>query len=265
MDITTVIGFIAGITLMAVAILQRSWLSGLPGLSGLLAFWDMPSVFITLGGTFAATMVNYSFHQIIEVFAIAKKVFMQKDENPLDIIDTVVRLTKKARIMGLLAIEQDIKGIKNSFLRHGFSLVSANVAIETIRSELETEITFIQERHKVGQEIFLTMGTYSPAFGMIGTIMGLIMMLAKLEDQSAIAGGMAVALITTFYGALAANLVFLPVCGKLKRKSDDEVLVKDIVIEGIISMKTGDIPSIIEAKLKAYLPPKKRERRIIGK
>jgi len=265
MDITTVIGFIAGISLVAIAILQRSWEANMPGLTGLLAFWNLPSVFITLGGTFAATMVNYSFHQIIEVFAIAKKVFMRKEENPLDIIDTVVRLTKKIRIMGMLAIEQDVKGIKNSFLRHGFSLVMANVAVETIRSELETEITFLQERHKVGQEIFLTMGTYAPAFGMIGTIMGLIMMLAKLEDQSAIAGGMAVALLTTFYGALIANLVFLPVCGKLKRKSDDEVLVRDIVIEGIISMKAGDIPSIIESKLKAYLPPKKRERRIIGK
>ncbi|MCD6412894.1 MAG: MotA/TolQ/ExbB proton channel family protein [Elusimicrobia bacterium] len=259
MDITTVIGFIAGLGLMIIAIIQRS------GVAGLFRFLDVSSAFITLGGTFAATMVNYSFHQLIEVFAVAKKVFTQKDENPLDIIETIVKLTKKARTMGLLSIEQDIKEIQNPFLKHGFSLVMANVDVETIRSELDTEIIFLRERHKVGQEIFLTMGTYSPAFGMLGTIMGLIMMLARLEDQSQIAAGMAVALITTFYGALIANLVFLPISGKLKRKSDDEVLVKEIIIEGIISMKTGDIPSIIEAKLKAYLPPKKRERKVIPK
>ncbi len=259
MDITTVIGFIAGLGLMTIAIIQRT------GFEGLLRFWSLSSVFITLGGTFAATMVNYSFRQLIDVFAVAKKVFMQKDEDPLDIIETIVKLTKKARTMGILSIEQDIKGIENPFLRHGFSLVMANVDVDTIRSELETEILFLRERHKVGQEIFLTMGTYSPAFGMLGTIMGLIMMLAHLEDQSQIAGGMAVALITTFYGALAANLIFLPISGKLKRKSDDEVLIKEIIIEGIISMKSGDVGSIIESKLKAYLPPKKRERKIIQK
>ncbi|PIX13690.1 MAG: motility protein A, partial [Elusimicrobia bacterium CG_4_8_14_3_um_filter_50_9] len=184
-------------------------------------------VAITLGGTFAATMVNYSFHELVSVFAIAKKVFTQKDENPVGLIDTIVRLTKKARTQGLLAIEQDIKELPNPFLRHGFNLILANIDVETIRGELETEIIFIQERHKVGQEIFLTMGTFSPAFGMLGTIMGLIMMLAKLEDQSAIAGGMALALITTLYGALAANLIFLPISGKLKRKSEDEVLIKE--------------------------------------
>ena len=259
MDITTVIGIIGGISLIGVAVIISS------GLAGLKLFWSFSSVLITMGGTFAATMVNYSFHQLVEVFAIAGKVIKQKDENPLGIIDTIVRLTKKARTQSMLAIEQDVKEISNSFLRHGFSLILANVEIEIIRTELETEITFLQERHKIGQEIFVTMGTFSPAFGMLGTIIGLIMMLAKLEDQSVIASGMAVALVTTLYGALAANLFFLPVAGKLKRKNDDEVLIKEIIIEGIISIKKGDIPSIIESKLKAYLPPKTRVRNIISK
>jgi len=260
MDFATIIGFIAGLGLIVAAIVGRVGLVGF-----LTSFIDLPSVAITLGGTFAATMVNYSFHELVSVFAIAKKVFTQKDENPVGLIDTIVRLTKKARTQGLLAIEQDIKELPNPFLRHGFNLILANIDVDTIRAELETEITFIQERHKLGQEIFLTMGTFAPAFGMLGTIMGLIMMLAKLEDQSAIAGGMALALITTLYGALAANLIFLPISGKLKRKSEDEVLIKEIIIEGIISMKNGVIPSLIEAKLNAYLPPKKRERKVIEK
>ena len=259
MDITTVIGSIAGISLMIAAVVQRS------GFAGLKLFISVSSVFITVGGTLAATLVNYSFHQLVDVFAIAKKVFMQKDENPLDIIQKIVDLTKKARTQGVLSIEQDVKEITNPFLRHGFSLILANIDVETIRTELNTEITFLQERHKIGQEIFMTMGTYSPAFGMLGTIMGLIMMLANLEDQSVIAGGMAVALLTTLYGALMANLAFLPIAGKLKRKSADEVLVKEIIIEGIVSLKNGDIPTIIESKLKAYLPPKARERKIIPK
>ncbi|MBA3066593.1 MotA/TolQ/ExbB proton channel family protein [bacterium] len=260
MDFATIIGFLAGMGLIVVAIVSRVGVMGF-----ITSFIDPASFAITLGGTFAATMVNYSFHELVSVFAIAKKVFTQKDEDAIGIIDSIVRLTKKARTQSVLAIEQDIKGLPNPFLRHGFSLVMANVNVETIRTELETEITFLYERHKLGQEIFLTMGTFAPAFGMLGTIIGLIMMLAKLEDQSAIAGGMAVALITTLYGALAANLIFLPVSGKLKRKSEDEVLVKEIIIEGIISMKNGDIPSIIESKLKAYLPPKKRERKVIEK
>ncbi|MEA2081844.1 MAG: MotA/TolQ/ExbB proton channel family protein [Elusimicrobiota bacterium] len=260
MDFATIVGFAAGIGLIVLAIISRVGVAGF-----LTSFVDYQSVAITLGGTFAATMVNYSFHELVSVFAIAKKVFMQKDDDAVGIIDTVVRLTKKSRTQGMLSIEQDIKELPTPFLRHGFSLVLANIDVETIRTELETEIIFLRERHKLGQEIFLTMGTFAPAFGMLGTIMGLIMMLANLEDQAAIAGGMAVALLTTLYGALLANIIFLPVSGKLKRKSEDEVLIKEIIIEGIISMKNGDIPSIIESKLKAYLPPKKRERKIIEK
>ena len=206
MDFATITGFIVGLGLIVTAIIGRVGFAGFMD-----SFMDAPSIAITLGGTFAATMVNYSFHELVSVFAIAKKVFTQKDEDAIGIIDKIVNLTKKARTESVLAIEQDIKELPNPFLRHGFSLVMANIDVDTIRTELETEITFLQERHKLGQEIFMTMGTFAPAFGMLGTIMGLIMMLAKLEDQSAIAGGMAVALITTLYGALLANLIFLPV------------------------------------------------------
>jgi chemotaxis protein MotA len=133
---------------------------------------------------------------------------------------------------------------------------------ERIRAELETEITFIRERHRVGQEIFLTLGTYCPAFGMIGTIMGLIMMLARIEDQSQIAGGMAVALLTTFYGAVAGYLLFLPVAGKLKRRSEDEMFIKEVIIRGVLSLQAGEIPSVMEAKLKAYLAPQLRKKTV---
>ncbi|RLD18281.1 MAG: motility protein A [Caldiserica bacterium] len=255
MDIATSFGFIFGLFLIISAIFLRA------GVRGLLGFLDLPSVFITFGGTIAATLINYPLKQVLKVFGIAKKVLLAKEENPLDVINKIVDLTKKARTQGLLSIEEDVKKLDNEFLKKGFSMVLAGLEENAIREELETELIFLRERHRIGQEIFITLGTYSPAFGMIGTIMGLIMMLARIEDQSQIAAGMAVALLTTFYGALAAYLVFLPVAGKLRRRSEDEVLVKEVIIEGILSMKKGEIPSIIERKLLAFLPPKMREKK----
>ncbi|HLD30380.1 MAG TPA: motility protein A [bacterium] len=253
MDLTTLIGIITGLVLIIISIFLSS------GVKGLMGFVHPPSAMLTFGGAFAATLVNYPFKQLVAVFKIVKKVFLSREYNALYLIDDIVKLTKKARTQGILSVEEDIKKLDNEFLRKGFSMVLSNLDAEVIRKELETEIIFLKERHKIGQEIMITIGTYLPAFGMLGTITGLIMMLAKLEDQTQIATGMAVALLTTFYGALAAYLFFLPVAGKLKRRSEEEVLIREVIIEGILSMKLGDIPSVIESKLKAFLPPKMRE------
>jgi chemotaxis protein MotA len=124
-----------------------------------------------------------------------------------------------------------------------------------IRNLMETELAFIQERHKIGQEIFIALGTYSPAFGLIGTVIGLILMLRNLQDTAQIASGMAVALLTTFYGAMAAYLLFLPIAGKLKRRSEEEVFVKEVIIRGVLLLQSGVAPSVMEANLQAYLSP----------
>jgi len=251
MDFTTIIGIFSGLALIVIAIMMRE--------GGIVTFWNLPSVFITFGGAFAATLVNYPIKQVVNVFKIAAKVFTAKEEDTQELIDNFVDFAKKARRMGVMELEKDIKDIQNDFLRRGVELVVAGADQERIRTELETELTFIQERHKIGQEIFIALGTYCPAFGMIGTIMGLILMLARIEDQSQIATGMAVALLTTFYGALAGYLIFLPIAGKLKRRSADELLVKEVIIRGVLSLQAGEIPSVVEAKLKAYLPPKMRK------
>lgn len=251
MDFTTIIGIFSGLALIVIAIMMRA--------GGIATFWNLPSVFITFGGAFAATLVNYPIKQVVNVFKIAAKVFTAKEEDTQELIDNFVDFAKKARRMGVMELEKDIKNIQNDFLRRGVELVVAGADQERIRTELETELTFIQERHKIGQEIFIALGTYCPAFGMIGTIMGLILMLARIEDQSQIATGMAVALLTTFYGAVAGYLIFLPIAGKLKRRSADELLVKEVIIRGVLSLQSGEIPSVVEAKLKAYLPPKMRK------
>ncbi|MFQ5867202.1 MAG: motility protein A [bacterium] len=254
MDITTILGVVSGISLIGVAIFMRMGGMGLKG------FFDISSMFITFGGAFAATLVNYPMKQVLGVFKIAKKVLTEKDEDPTELINQLINFTKIAHKRGILELEKELNKINNDFLRKGVQLVVDGAEQERIRTELETEITFIRERHRVGQEIFLTLGTYCPAFGMIGTIMGLIMMLARIEDQSGIAIGMAVALLTTFYGAVAGYLFFLPIAGKLKRRSEDEIFIKEVIIRGVLSLQVGEIPSIMEAKLKAYLAPQLRKR-----
>jgi chemotaxis protein MotA len=242
--------------LIIVAIIMRMGGVGLKG------FFDVSSMFITFGGAFAATLVNYPMKQVLGVFKIAKKVLTEREEDPAKLINQFIYFTKIAHKQGILELEKELNKVNNEFLKRGVQLVVDGADQERIRAELETEITFIRERHRVGQEIFLTLGTYCPAFGMIGTIMGLIMMLARIEDQSQIAGGMAVALLTTFYGAVAGYLLFLPVAGKLKRRSEDEMFIKEVIIRGVLSLQAGEIPSVMEAKLKAYLAPQLRKKTV---
>ena len=259
MDITTILGVISGISLIIIAIIMRMGGVGLKG------FFDVSSMFITFGGAFAATLVNYPMKQVLGVFKIAKKVLTEKEEDPTELVNQFLTFTKIAHKQGILELEKELNKLNDEFLKRGVQLVVDGADQDRIRTELETEITFIRERHLVGQEIFLTLGTYCPAFGMIGTIMGLIMMLARIEDQSQIAGGMAVALLTTFYGAVAGYLLFLPIAGKLKRRSEDEIFIKEVIIRGVLSLQAGEIPSVMEAKLKAYLAPQLRKRAAGGK
>ncbi len=257
MDITTLLGAVAGIILISVGIMLRG--AGGIDFTQFALFWNFPSLLITFGGSIAATLINYPLKQVIGVWKIAKKVFTEPGEDTSGIISQFVTLAQKAKKEGFLALERLVKIMTNDFMKRGVQMVIDGQDADFIRNLMETEITFISERHKVGQEIFVAMGTYAPSFGMLGTIIGLILMLAKLEDQSQIASGMAVALLTTFYGILGAYLVFLPIAGKLKRRSAEELLVKEVIIRGVLLLQSGTTPSIIEANLQAYLEPKARK------
>lgn len=253
MDITTLIGAIAGLLLIAFGIMLRG--TGGIDFTQFLAFYNFPSMLITFGGAICATLINYPLSQVVGVFKIVKKVFTEPGENPSGIIEQFVHLCQKARKEGFLALEEDVKKMDNDFMRRGLQMVIDGQDADFIRNLMETEITFIQERHKIGQEIFVALGTYSPAFGLIGTIIGLILMLRNLEDQSQIASGMAVALLTTFYGAMAAYLLFLPISGKLKRRSEEELFIKEVIIRGVLLLQSGVAPSVMEANLQSYLSP----------
>ncbi|MBU2567530.1 MAG: motility protein A [Elusimicrobia bacterium] len=257
MDITTLIGAIAGIMLISIGIMLRG--AGGIDFTQFVLFWNFPSLLITFGGTIAATLINYPLRQVIGVWTIAKKVFTESGEDTTGIISQFVSLAQKSKKEGFLSLESSVKTMPNDFMKRGVQMVIDGGDADFIRNLMETDITFISERHKIGQEIFIAMGTYAPAFGMLGTIIGLILMLAKLEDQSQIASGMAVALLTTFYGIIGAYLIFLPIAGKLKRRSEEEMLIKEVIVRGVLLLQSGTTPSIIEANLQAYLEPKSRK------
>lgn len=249
MDISTIIGIILGISLILAAILNEG---------SLLTFWSFSSVMVVVGGVIAATLINYPVAQIISVMKVVKVAFKGEDRSPVQMILCLVNLAEKARREGLLALENEAEQNDDEFLKKGIALIVDGTDPELVRAILETEISMMEERHKLGAGIFTAMGTSAPAFGMLGTIIGLIMMLKKINDPGALGPGMALALITTFYGVVLANLIFMPIAGKLKLRSNEEMFVKEIVIEGVLSIQAGENPRIVAEKMKAYLHPKEK-------
>ncbi len=249
MDIATVIGLVAAFGLVIWGITLGGSLS---------QFWDAPSVAIVIGGTIAALLVAFPLAKVLGLAPILKKAFFAAPQNPGEVITKMVGYAERARREGMLALEEASEEETDEFLRKGLRLAVDGTDPQLLEKILETDIGQIESRHKSGKNILETGGTFAPAFGMIGTLIGLINMLAALEDPSSIGAGMATALITTFYGALLANAVFLPLAGKLEVRSGEEILVKEMVIDGIMAIQSGDSPRIVEEKLKSFLSPAQR-------
>ncbi len=250
MDLATIIGTILAFSLVIMAIIMGGTLD---------AFINFPSLLIVVGGTIGATAINYPLKDILKVIKVVKNAIFCKDSvNFSELISNFLKMADKARREGILSLEGFIKDSHDEFLKYGLRLCVDGVEPQSIKQILEKDIKSSSERHELGVNIFLSMGSYAPAFGMIGTLIGLVQMLAKLDDPSNIGPAMAVALITTFYGALLANAVFLPIAGKLKTKSEEEIFVKKIMLEGIMGISNGDNPMILEQKLNTFLPSKER-------
>jgi chemotaxis protein MotA len=249
MDLATLLGIIIGMTLLIVSIVMEGDIS---------LFWSFSSVLIVFGGTFASIMINFSMSQVLSVFPLLKVAFSKKSHDNTGMIDILVDFAETSRREGLLALEEKAQAIDEPFLQKGIQLVVDGTDAELVRNILEIELIFLEERHRLGQKIFEQMGALSPAYGMIGTLIGLIAMLGAMDNPDQIGMGMAVALITTLYGSVASNLIFLPLAGKLGIKSDEEILLKQVMIEGILSIQAGENPRIVEEKLKAFLSPAER-------
>jgi len=203
---------------------------------GIQLFINIPALMIVVGGTLGATMINYPVKDVLGVFKVVKKALFAKKISVTELIKRFVTFAKKSRKEGILALEGDIKDENDEFLRKGVQLAIDGLEPQEIGEILETEIDFVRSRHQLGAEIFTTMGTFSPALGMIGTLIGLVQMLQTMDDASKIGPAMAVALLTTFYGSIMANIVCLPIAGKLRTRSKEEVLTKEMAIQGIASL-----------------------------
>ncbi|MCX7982192.1 MAG: MotA/TolQ/ExbB proton channel family protein [Syntrophales bacterium] len=249
MDLGTILGIIFGFSLIAVAMSHGGGISW---------FLDGPSALIVFGGTIGATLVNYPLRDFLGVFSIAKHVFRRVEFDPNRIINQFVQMSRVARRDGILSLQQVAERTNDPFLAKAIYLIIDNPDPEVVTEILETEIDALAERHRKGADIFTTMGNFAPAMGLLGTLIGLIQMLRKMHDPSTIGPSMAVALITTFYGVILANLVFIPMAGKLRDRSAKEILVKQLILNGVLSLQAGDHPRVIEQKLHSFLAPRER-------
>jgi chemotaxis protein MotA len=250
MDIATLVGIVSGVGLVLLSIMMGGALD---------IFIHIPSAMVTVGGTIASTLINFPLKKVISVFKVVKNVFLFKLPSYGEIIRQIVDYAMLSRREGLLALESKLETLEDPFMAKGVRLIIDGFPTETVREILEIDADQTSQRHLTGKSILDAMGTAAPAFGMIGTLIGLVQMLQNLDDPSKIGGGMAVALITTFYGAVMANVVFLPLAGKLGQREKEEVLIRQIIIEGIIAIQAGDQPQLVEEKLKSFLSPSDRK------
>jgi chemotaxis protein MotA len=252
MDLGTIIGLIGGSALVIISIAL--------GGAGFNIYLSLSSFVLVFGGSFGALMISNPLSRILGLIRYLNHAFRIPDLREEKIISDLVAFSERARREGLLALEDNLDEVEDEFMRKGIQLVVDGTDPEIIKSILYNELNQVQERHESGIKIFDDWGRLAPAFGMIGTLIGLIAMLANLGgDKTAIGQGMGLALITTLYGALVANLVLIPVKNKLEDRDKDETRVKEIIIEGILSIQSGDNPRILLEKLISFLPPRQRE------
>jgi chemotaxis protein MotA len=251
MDISTIGGIFLGFAMVAMGIII--------GGVGVGIYVDIPSIFIVLGGSFAGLMISNPLPRVLGVMKYLKHALQIPNYELEKTITTLVNFSERARREGLLALEDDIEEVEDEFLKNGIQLVVDGTDPELIKSILYNDVGQLEERHSIGIKIFDDWGALAPAFGMIGTLIGLIAMLANLDDPDAIGSGMATALITTLYGSFVANLLFIPIKNKLEDRDKSERLSRDIMIEGILSIQAGDNPNILKYKLISFLEPAKRK------
>ncbi len=250
MDIATIIGVILACGLILVSIIIAG--------ASFAAFIDYPSLMVVVGGCIAAAMISFPLKNFLSVFMVTKNVFLNRVPNVSRLIETIVSLAETARRDGLLALESRLDEIDNDFIVLGIQMAVDGARPEVIEDIMRTEMDAVATRHRDGKGVLDQMGRFAPAFGMIGTLMGLIIMLGNMSDPSSIGSGMAVALITTLYGAICSNCFFLPFAEKLSFLNKQELLAMEIIIRGIMGIQSGDNPRIIAQKLNTFLAPKLR-------
>jgi len=250
MNVGLIIGLVVGFITLIFGILVAG--------GSLLMFWDLPSAIITFGGSWCALMVAYPITVLMKMPSYFRIAVFPPKLNAVELIVTLVQFSEKSRREGLLALEDDLDALEDPFLKKGLQLVVDSTDPELVRIILETDIDNMANRHDTNKKIFDDFAGLAPSFGMIGTLMGLVLMLVNLNDKAMVGPYLAVAIITTFYGAVMAYLVLTPIAANLDSLTGEEVLFKSIAVMGVLSIQTGDNPRILKEKLVSFLPPNMR-------
>ncbi len=253
MDLASLLGFVACMVLVIFGIV-----SGDDGFAAINFFIDPASVLITFGGAVMCTMMSVSMSDFVNGLKSFPLIFKPVNINVTEMITKIIELSNVARKEGLLSLEEAAGNLEDEFMKKGIMLIVDGTDPELVRGILETDLNSIEGRHKDKIGFWETMASMGPAWGMIGTLVGLVIMLQHMSDPSTLGPSMAVALITTFYGSLLANWICTPTANKLKAKNATEVQAKEIMIEGLLSIQAGENPRVIEEKLKSFLAPKER-------
>lgn len=254
MDIASIVGLVLCVFFVVLGIV-----TGDQGFGALENFYDMISIFVTFGGSFSAMIASYTFPTFLaglKGFGLAIK-GVKFDES--EIIKNIISLSNVARKEGLLALEEAANNMEDEFIKKGILLIVDGTDPELVRGIMETELSCVEDRHAEVIGFWDNLGSAGPAWGMIGTLIGLVNMLKFLDDASSIGPNMAVALLTTLYGSLLANWICTPISNKLKLNNGLEIKMKQVMIEGLLSIQAGENPRVIEEKLKSFLSPKQRE------
>lgn len=253
MDIASLVGLVVCLGMVVFGIISAGGVAAFP------SYIDTASVIITIGGAFAACLASVTMDDFVKGLKTFGIIFRAQTNNTAEIIGKVIDLSNLARKEGLLAMEEAANNLEDPFLKKGILLIVDGTDPELSRAILETELISVGARHKKGIAFWEGLGTMGPAWGMIGTLVGLVNMLNNMDDPSSLGPNMAVALLTTLYGSLLANWICAPVANKLKVFSGEEATTKEIMIEGLLSIQAGENPRVIEEKLKSFLAPKDRE------
>jgi len=257
MDIATLLGFLlAWGALLGSCLMEGGELAG---------FLNIPALVLVIGGTLGATVIGMPFQQIKTLPAIIRQAFFNKPVDPVQMTKTVVGYATRARRDGVLALEEEAKKAGNDFLRLGIELVVDGTPSDLTREILDIEVEAMRARHRQGESIFSTLGGFAPTLGILGTVMGLVHMLANLSEPDKMGGAIANAFIATLYGVGFANLVFLPIANKLKLRSQQEITSYQLAIEGILAIQAGENPRAVAARMRSFLSPKEKSQASEGK
>jgi len=252
MDLTTLLGLALGWGALGLSVvLEGGHLAG---------FVNAPAFLLVIGGTVGATLIGLPWRHATSVPTVLMRAFLGARVDSLEVMELLTDFIRRARRDGVLALDSEIQKLSNEFLRTGLQLVIDGTAQELMRDILATELRAMRARHSMGQSIFSSLGGFAPTLGIIGTVMGLVNMLANLERPEDMGHSIASAFIATLYGVSVANLVFLPIANKLKANSDEEQAAYQLAVEGILALQSGESPRLAAARMRPFLSPRAKQR-----